>query len=102
MTPPTGAHPTSFVIETLQDHYALCSQSGIVTSRSVLDSSVRVAHHSVVSLRNFISALEVRRVELTGHFSGIASAEAFGEGGEVVNDEIIVTFDESLSGVQIK
>src|SRR5579864_5183121 len=39
MTPPTGAHPTSFVIETLQDHYALCSQSGIVTSRSVLDSS---------------------------------------------------------------
>jgi len=43
MTPPTGAHPTSFVIETLQDHYALCSQSGIVTSRSVLDSSAKVA-----------------------------------------------------------
>jgi hypothetical protein len=62
----------------------------------------RVPGRGVMTLRNFTSALEVRYIELTARSPGIASGEAFGEGGEIINDEIIVTFDPSLSAEQIE
>lgn len=62
----------------------------------------RVPDRSVVSLRNFISALEVRRVEPIDGSSEIGSAGAFGGHGEVLSDEITVTFDPSLSAEQIE
>jgi len=64
----------------------------------VLDG--RVPGRAVVSLRNFISALERRVVEISGHATGVASAHAFA--GELPNDELFITFDQSLSADQIK
>lgn len=63
----------------------------------------RVPGRSVVSLRNFVSALEERIVERSGRSSGVgSSSEGFVRGGRLVNEELIVTFDPSLSAGQIK
>jgi len=64
--------------------------------------SGRVPGRSVVSLRNFVSALEERIVELSGRSSGVGSAEGFVKGGRLVNEELFVAFDPSLSAGQIK
>jgi hypothetical protein len=63
-----------------------------------------VPDRSLVSLRNFISALELehRSVEASARASGAGSAHAFVQGGKVVNEELLVTFDSSLSAEQIR
>lgn len=63
----------------------------------VLDGRLR--ERAVVSLRDFVSALEV---EFGDGRAVIRSGEAFGKGGEVVNDELTVSFDPSLSAEQIE
>jgi hypothetical protein len=70
----------------------------------VLDG--RVPGRAVVSLRNFVSAFEDSVGELSGHAAGGASAHAFAGGGDIPgkipNDELFITFDQSLSADQIK
>jgi hypothetical protein len=66
----------------------------------VLDG--RAPGRAVVSLRNFAAALEQNVVELSGSSAGIASAHASFVDREVANDELFVTFDQSLSAAQIK
>jgi hypothetical protein len=62
----------------------------------------RAPSRSVVSLRNLVFSLEERLVQLSGRSPGIGSAQAFVEIGRVVNEELFITFDPSLSAAQTK